>query len=80
MPPVPFPEPLETLGCGDDELGERREVSVDYAVADFEEGIGELEGFSGGKPRGAVAGEFELGVEEAGYESGGMLGGLDRGD
>lgn len=73
LPPVPFPEPVEALLCGEDEFREGGKVPMDDAVADFEEGVGELEGFSGGEPRGAVAGEFYLGVEEAGYESEGLV-------
>jgi hypothetical protein len=55
LAPVPFPEPGQcVLGCAF-EFGEGGEVAVDDAVADLEEGGGELKGVSGGKPGGFIA-------------------------
>ena len=60
--PVPFPEPGEAFFGGELELSEGGEMAVHDAVADLEEVEGELEGFAGGEPCWAVAGEFGLGV------------------
>ena len=44
---------------------------MDDAVAGLAEAEGKLEGLGWEEPGGTVAGEFDLGVCEAGYESGG---------
>jgi hypothetical protein len=60
------------------EFREGGEVSVDDAVADFEERVGKLERLAGGEPTGFVPDKVNLGVCETGDESERRLGvGID---
>lgn len=50
LAPVPFPEPLERILSSALELGERGEMTVNDAVPDLKEWVGQLEGFARWKP------------------------------